>query len=206
MSIVRLSTFENSWYRPGPSRFVQALWFFAGLPLLRCTLLPSSSIRVLLLRLFGARIGTGVVIRPGVRVKYPWNLTLGNHCWIGEDSWIDNLASVSAGNDVCISQGAYLCTGNHDWSDPSFGLIVRPICIEDGAWVGARAVLAPGVNLGVEAIAGLGSVVTRSIPSQEIHAGNPATFIAHRKFRNQTESSRLQKETQQMASAISGTP
>jgi putative colanic acid biosynthesis acetyltransferase WcaF len=181
---------------------VQGLWFFFGLPVLRCALLPSSAVRVTLLRLFGARVGTGVVIRPGVRVKFPWNLIVGDNCWIGEESWIDNLAAVSLGNDVCLSQGAYLCTGNHDWSDPSFGLIVKPIRIEDGGWVGARAVLAPGVSLGEEAIAGMGSVVTRNIPSQEIHAGNPARFISYRKLRNQTQSSSLQKESQ-MASAIS---
>jgi putative colanic acid biosynthesis acetyltransferase WcaF len=204
--MVRLSTFENSWYKPGRSRFVQALWFFIGLPVLRCTLLPSSAIRVSLLRAFGARIGTGAILRPGVRVKYPWKLVLGNDCWIGEDCWIDNLATVSLGNDVCISQGAYLCTGNHDRADPSFGLIVKPIHLEDGAWIGAKAVLGPGVRVGRAAIASLGSVVVRNIPPREIHAGNPARFVANRKFRNHSEQSILQKEMQQVASAISTNP
>src|SRR5215471_14436075 len=101
-----LSSFNNSMYDPGRSRFVQALWFFFGLPLLRSQMLPGSAFRVWLLRLFGAKVGTGVVIKPGVRVKYPWLLEVGDHTWIGEDVWIDNLDEVLVGRDVCISQGA----------------------------------------------------------------------------------------------------
>jgi putative colanic acid biosynthesis acetyltransferase WcaF len=162
---------------------IQALWFFLGLPLLRSSLIPSSGLRADLLRLFGARIGAGIVIKPGVRVKYPWLLSLGPHSWIGEDVWIDNLAPVSIGANVCISQGAFLCTGNHDWSDPSFGLIVRPIIVQDGAWVGARCLICPGVSVGRGGIAAAGSVITGSIPSFEIYAGNPAAFVRDRKIR-----------------------
>ena len=104
MSPVSLREFDNSWYRPGRSRFWQAAWFFVGLPLLRWPLLPSSALRVWLLRLFGARVGNGVVIKPGVRVKYPWLLEVGNNCWLGEDCWIDDLTTVRLGDDVCISQ------------------------------------------------------------------------------------------------------
>lgn len=177
---VRLASFRNDWYRPGRSVLWQTAWFFVGLPLLRCAVLPSSSFRVSLLRLFGARVGRGVVIKPGVRVKYPWRLRIGNDCWLGEDCWLDNLADITLGDDVCISQGAYLCTGNHDWTDPAFGLIVKPIELDDASWVGARAVLAPGVRLGKGAIAAAGSVVAHSIPSWEIHAGNPAGFVRAR--------------------------
>jgi putative colanic acid biosynthesis acetyltransferase WcaF len=183
MSAVRLRKFDNSWYQPGRSRAWQALWFFAGLPLLRSALLPSSGIRVWLLRRFGAAIGQGVIIKPGVRVKYPWRLTVGDDCWIGEDCWIDNLAAVRLGRDAVLSQGVYLCTGNHDWSDPAFGLRIGPITLADGAWVGARAVVAPGVSLGDSAIAAAGSVVTRSIPAGEVHAGNPASFVKQRVIR-----------------------
>jgi putative colanic acid biosynthesis acetyltransferase WcaF len=144
-----------------------------------------------------------VVIRPGVRVKYPWHLTVGDDSWIGEDCWIDNLVPVSIGRNACLSQGSYLCTGNHDRSDISFGLIVKPIQVGDGAWVGAKAVLAPGVRLGIGAIAGLGSIVLRDIPDQEIHAGNPATFIAHRRYRNQSNLSPMTDRSGNMATAIS---
>src|SRR2546430_11956555 len=101
MSPVRLGEFDNSWYNPGRSRFWQIAWFMVGLPLLRSSLLPSSAFRASLLRLFGAYLGEGAVIKPGVRVKYPWFLIMGNNCWLGEDCWIDNLATVRLGDDVC---------------------------------------------------------------------------------------------------------
>ena len=160
MSAVHLADFHNEWYTPGRSRLVCAAWFLAGLPLLRSSWLPSSRLRAALLRLFGARIGRGAVIKPGVRVKYPWLFQAGNDCWIGEDAWIDNLAEVRLGSDVCVSQGAYFCTGNHDWSDPAFGLMVRPIEIADGAWIGAKALMAPGSGAGECAVVAAGSVVS----------------------------------------------
>ncbi|MDQ6708535.1 MAG: hypothetical protein M3Z85_21455, partial [Acidobacteriota bacterium] len=82
---------------------------------------------------------------------------------------------------------AYLCTGNHDWSDPAFGLILGAITLGNGSWVGARALLAPGVSLGDSAVAGAGSVVTKSIPAGEIHAGNPAVFARHRSIRRTSD-------------------
>lgn len=185
MNPVRLQDFDNSWYRPGRSLPYQLAWFFVGLPLLRSGMIPFSSLRVKLLRLFGATVGSGVVIKPGVRVKYPWRLTVGDHCWLGEDCWIDNLADVRLGSNVCVSQGAYFCTGNHNWTDPSFGLIVKPIVLGDGSWAGAKAVLLPGVNLGECAIAAAGSVVTKDIPPYEIHAGNPAAFVKQRRVGTQ---------------------
>lgn len=179
---VDLSAFDNSWYQCGRGRLLQALWFFLGLPLLRSALLPSSGIRRALLRLFGAEIGTGVVIKPGVRVKYPWLLSVGADSWLGEDCWIDNLAFVRIGRNACLSQGTYLCTGNHDWTDPAFGLIVKPIAIGDAAWVGARSVVAPGVSLGEGAILTAGSVAVHDIPAWEIHAGNPARLVRYRRL------------------------
>lgn len=182
-SPVQLAKFNNDWYSPGRSILVRALWFFLGEPFVRCSFMPSSTIRSWLLRLFGAQIGHGAVLKPGVRVKYPWRLSLGNNSWIGEDCWLDNLEQISIGSNVCVSQGAYLCTGNHDWSDPAFGLMVKPITLRDGAWVGAKCCVGPGVELGECAVAAAGSVVTKSIPGYEIHVGNPARFVRHRVLR-----------------------
>ena len=179
-----LSTFDNSWYDPGRGRAARALWFFLGLALLRCSILPGSRWRRTLLRMFGARVGRGAVIKPGVRVKYPWLLEIGNHAWIGEDVWIDNLAPVSIGDHCCVSQGAYLCTGNHDWSDASFGLIVQPVVLMSGSWIGARAVVCPGVSVWECGVAAAGSVVVRDIAPFEIHAGNPASFAHYRRMAN----------------------
>jgi putative colanic acid biosynthesis acetyltransferase WcaF len=177
---VNLASFNNSWYSPGRSTVVRALWFFAGTPIVRTAVLPFSGLKRAVLRAFGARVGRGVVIKPGVKVKYPWLLEVGDHVWIGEDCWIDNLAMVSLGSNSCISQGVYLCTGNHDWSDPSFGLITKSIRIGTGSWLAARTVVGPGVTVGNCAVTAAGSVVTKDVPAHEIHGGNPAVFLKKR--------------------------
>lgn len=176
---IDLSVYKSG-YRPGRNILIQSAWFFCGAPMFRCTWLPGSNWRCALLRFFGASVASGVVFKPGVRIKYPWRLTIGKHSWIGEECWIDNLGPVTIGDNACISQGAYLCTGNHNWSDPIFGLEVRGITLADGSWVGARSVVCPGVEIQECGVAAAGSVVTQSIPSYEIHAGNPARF-AHRR-------------------------
>jgi putative colanic acid biosynthesis acetyltransferase WcaF len=176
---IDLSSYESG-YWPGRNILVQCAWFFCGAPLFRCNCLPGSNWRRALLRLFGASVASGVVLKPGVRIKYPWQLTIGRHAWIGEECWIDNLGPVTIGNNACVSQGAYLCTGNHNWSDPAFGLEVRGITLADGAWVGARSVVCPGVEIQECGVAAAGSVVTQGIPSYEIHAGNPARFSRKR--------------------------
>jgi putative colanic acid biosynthesis acetyltransferase WcaF len=181
MQPVDLNSFDNSWYRPGRGRVLQLTWFFLGLPVLRSTWLPFSSVRRSLLRLFGARIGAGVVVKPGVRVKYPWLLEVGQNTWIGEDVWLDNLAPIRIGSNACISQGAYLCTGNHDWTDAAFGLVVRPITIGDGVWIGAKAIVCPGVDVAECAVASAGCMVTRNMDAYTVYAGNPAVAIKTRK-------------------------
>lgn len=184
---VDLSQYQNSWYSPGRPVWLRALWFFAGLPLLRASWMPSSRVRRQLLRAFGAGVGRGVVIKPGVRVKYPWLLDIGEHCWIGEDAWIDNPGPVRLEKNVCLSQGVYICTGNHDWSDPAFGLKLGPIVIREGAWIGARALICPGVEVGQGAVAGAGSVVTKNLEPDTIYAGNPAAAVRARVIRNAPE-------------------
>lgn len=182
MSTPILRHYDNSWYDPGRSLLWRSAWLFFGLPLFRCSLLPFSLLRVGLLRLFGARIGKGVVIHSEVVVKYPWHLVIGDYCWVGERSWIDNLTTVRLGSNVCISQGAYLCTGNHDWSDPQFGLKISPIQLFDGSWAGAKSILLPGTVLSEGAVAAAGSVITGTVPSFEIFGGNPAVFLRKRRI------------------------
>lgn len=177
---VDLSVPDNSELDRGAPFLVEALWFFIGLPLLRSSLIPSSGFRSWLLRLFGARIGKGVYSKPGLRVKFPWYLEVGEYSWLGEDLWIDNLAQVTIGSHVCLSQGVYLCTGNHDWSLTNMKLFRKPIVCERGSWVGARAVVCPGVVIGEGAIVTAGSVAAKSVPPYEIHAGNPAAFVRRR--------------------------
>jgi putative colanic acid biosynthesis acetyltransferase WcaF len=177
---VDLSTPDNAELVRGAPLWQEALWFFIGLPLLRCSILPSTGFRSWLLRLFGAKIGKRVHSKPGLRVKFPWYLEVGDYCWLGEDLWIDNLAPVIIGPHVCLSQGVYLCTGNHDWSLPNMKLFRKSIVCERGSWVGAKAIVCPGVVIGEGAIVTAGSVAAKSVPPYEIHAGNPAVFVRRR--------------------------
>jgi len=163
----------------GRSALTELAWMVVQ-ALFVSSFLPGSGHRRFLLRLFGAAIGQKVVLKPGIRVKFPWRLSIGDHSWIGEHAWIDNLAPVTIGNDCCVSQGAYLCTGSHDWTSSSFGLITRPITLEPGAWVAARAVVGPGVTVGRGAVLGLGSVATRDLKPWTVYAGVPATPIKQR--------------------------
>ena len=187
MGRVTLRSYDNSWYSPGGSLAKRLLWMFLGQPFFASKWLPGSSLRVSLLRSFGAQIGRGVVIKPSVRVKYPWHLELEDDCWIGEDAWIDNLTTVHIGRNACVSQGAYLCTGNHDWPDPHFGLRTEPIRLGEGSWAGAKCILMPGTTLGSHAVAGAGAVVKGSVPDFEIYAGNPAQRVRVRNIREEMQ-------------------
>jgi putative colanic acid biosynthesis acetyltransferase WcaF len=159
---MRLDQFDNSSFERGRGKVVEALWLLASEALVR-SWLPGSGFRVRILRLFGAQIGPGVVIKPHVRIKFPWRLSIGANSWIGEEVWIDNLVQVNIGTNCCISQGAYLCTGSHNWSLPTFDLITKPITIGDGAWICARSSVAPGVHVGAGAVLGFGAVATRDL-------------------------------------------
>jgi putative colanic acid biosynthesis acetyltransferase WcaF len=175
-----LDTFQVSGYSPGRGPVARILWYFVSLFAFESGLLPVYSLKRWLLRLFGASIGNKVVIKPRVRIKHPWRLNVGNHCWIGEEAWIDNLADVRLGNDVCLSQGVYLCTGSHDHRRPTFDLIVKPIVVESEAWVATRAVLLPGVTVGRGALVAAGAVVTKDVPPGAIVGGVPAQIIGSR--------------------------
>ncbi|MFW6296475.1 MAG: WcaF family extracellular polysaccharide biosynthesis acetyltransferase [Halothece sp.] len=177
---MQLNTYTTGSYTPGASFIKQILWYFLGYPLVRSYLLPFSKLKVFILRFFGAKIGQGVRIKPGVRIKFPWRLVIGDYVWIGENVWIDNLATVTLESHVCLSQDVYLCTGNHDWSDPSFKLLIGEIYIQEGSWIAARATIGPGVTVGQGAVLGLGAVTGRSLEPMTIYAGNPAQVVKKR--------------------------
>jgi putative colanic acid biosynthesis acetyltransferase WcaF len=111
------------------------------------------------------------------------NLEIGDHSWIGESAWLDSLAPIIIGDNVCISQGAYICTGNHDWSDTSFCLSVKRVIVEEGAWIGAKAVVLPGITIASHSIITAGSVIARDTEPYMIYSGNPATKIRERKIK-----------------------
>ena len=148
------------------------------------TFLPfPNAIKRVILKIFGANIGEKVVIKPKVKIKYPWHLRIGNNSWIGENVWIDNLGDVVIGDNVCISQGALIITGNHNYKVESFDLIVKNIIIEDGSWICAKSIVGPGVKCMAGSILTVGSVANSNLEKNCIYKGNPAKKIKDRKFK-----------------------
>jgi len=181
MKTTDLSSFNNSWYNPGSKLKILA-WYFTNVLFLINPLNPFSSLKVFVLKLFGAKIGRNVLIKPSVNIKYPWLLTIGNNVWIGEEVWIDNLAKVTIGDNVCISQGAMLLCGNHNYKKTTFDLMIGEIHLHEGSWVGAKAVICPDVQIKSHSIISVGSIVTSDTEEYSIYKGNPAVKIRERKI------------------------
>ena len=155
---------------------VKIIWDFFGKPLISSSL-PGTHWRKFILKIFGAKIGKGGKIKTNIKISEPWNLSIGDHCWIGEDVWVDNLALVKIGNRVCISQGVYLCTGNHNFKEDLFNLILEKIVIEDDCWIAAQSIVAPGSILKRGSVSFLGSVVSGILQEDGIYKGNPAKLL-----------------------------
>ena len=148
-----MSHYDNSWYNPSRGTLKQLFWYFTNVLFFINPLNPFSGIKICLLRIFGAKVGTGVNIKPHVNIKYPWLLEIGNYTWIGENVWIDNLAMVS---------------------------MVKPIVIEDGAWIGAQSTVCPGVTMHSHSVLAVGSVASKDLMPFSIYRGNPAVKVAER--------------------------
>jgi putative colanic acid biosynthesis acetyltransferase WcaF len=177
---VDLSRFDRRRFDRGASRLKELAWLLVRRLCFEPSWLPTSRLRAWWLRRFGATVGDGVVIKPGVKITFPWRLRIGDHTWIGDDACLHNLVPITLGSHVCISQQAFLCTGNHDYTAPHFDLLTSPILIEDGAWVGAAAFVGPGVTIGARAVLTAGSVATKDLVSDNVYRGNPAAFVRKR--------------------------
>lgn len=158
----RLASFTRAGYSKGAPVWTCALWVAVGQPLQASVLCPTR-LRTALLRAFGARLSPGVLIRHGVRIHWPWKLTVGDDTWIGAEAWLLNLEPITIGADVCISQQAMLCTGSHRADHPGFAFDNGPIVIDDGAWIATRATILRGVTVGADAVVGAGCVVSRDV-------------------------------------------
>jgi putative colanic acid biosynthesis acetyltransferase WcaF len=176
---VNLQAYSNKDYKPG-LLIKRILWVFVSAVFFKSGLFPFYSLKRLILTSFGGIIGKGVIIKPHVTIKYPWFLEIGDFTWIGEQVWIDNLGLVKIGSNVCISQGAYLLTGNHDYKKPGFDLIVKNIVIEDGVWIGAKSVVCPGVVCKTHAVLSVGSILSTDMEPYAIYRGNPAVKVGDR--------------------------
>ncbi|MHA4894683.1 WcaF family extracellular polysaccharide biosynthesis acetyltransferase [Pedobacter sp. PWIIR3] len=171
--------FDKHEFSIGASIFRLSCWHIVRLLLFTSGLMPFSNILVLLLRTFGAKIGREVRIKPGIYIKYPWKLKVGNFSWLA-DCYIENLDEVNIGNHVCISQKAMLLTGNHNYKSTSFNLMAQAITLEDGVWVGANATVCPGTTIRSHSVILVGSVISGLTQPYQIYKGNPAISIRQR--------------------------
>ena len=172
-----LSRYNNSDFERGAPQWREALWKAVSCLFFQNAMPWPSELRVALLRAFGAKIGSGVVIRENVNISFPWRLIIGDHVWIGEDVGILSLAQVTIESNVCISQRAYLCTGSHDFRSETFDLVTRPITIRSGSWIAAGAIILPGVEVGPNSVVSAGSVVNCDVAASTTVRGNPATVV-----------------------------
>jgi putative colanic acid biosynthesis acetyltransferase WcaF len=177
--VIDLSRAGKGNYVARRSRLIEAIWFLIEACVINNKLLPISAVRVALLRLFGAKIGTGCRFVHPLRVKAPWNLEVGDHCWFGVDVWIYNQAPIRIGSHVCISQGTFLSAGSHDMST-TMDLRVAPIVIEDGVWITSKCVVQMGVTIGRSAVVTPLSVVHRSLDAEGVYGGNPCRLLRKR--------------------------
>jgi len=177
---VELNKYNNNWYQPGGNVLKRLLWYFINTIFINSYLIPYSPLKVFILKSFGANIGKRVNIKPKVNIKYPWKLSVGDYSWIGEEVWIDNLDDIIIGKNCCISQGALLFCGNHNFKTNTFDLITKPITLKDGAWIGAKSVVCPGVIMEKNSILTVNSVATTNLDFNSIYQGNPAIKIKDR--------------------------
>ena len=158
---IRLNEFNNRSFDRGANRLVELVWMFVRSFFFQMHFPLPSALRRTLLRCFGAKIGAGVVIRSGVNITFPWRLEIGDHCWIGEDVLILNLARVRIDSNCCISQRAFLCTGSHDFSASSFDLTTAPIFVRSHSWIAAGAFVGPGCEIPANTMVSAYQVVTK---------------------------------------------
>jgi putative colanic acid biosynthesis acetyltransferase WcaF len=169
----------------GPSfslknRLGRLAWNITNILLFKYSPKPFHAWRSFLLHIFGAKVGKGIHVYPGVKIWAPWNLILGDECGIGNGAILYSQGKISIGKRVVISQGAHLCAGTHDYTQVGFPLITNPIVIEDHVWVAAEAFIHPGITIGEGSVVGARSVVTKDMPAWMVCAGFPCKPIKAR--------------------------
>jgi len=181
--LVDLSRYDQSWHDRGRPGWLVLLWWLVQAIAFPLSPHTFNGFRCWLLRLFGAKIGAGVVIRPTARFTYPWKVTIGEYSWIGDDVVFYSLEPICIGRHCVISQKCYLCTGSHDLQDSNFGLIVSGITIGNGVWIATDCFVAPGVHIGANTVVGARSSVFHDLPAQQVCWGTPARARYPRQMR-----------------------
>jgi|688.fasta_scaffold389021_2 putative colanic acid biosynthesis acetyltransferase WcaF len=176
---MNLSKYNNKHFNRGRPKIWEFFWLITQTIFIN-SWIPGSWIRIQILKFFGAKIGNNVVMKPNIRIKFPWRLEINDNVWIGESVWIDNIAKVKIDRNVCISQGVYLCTGNHNYTSKNFNLIFKEIIISEQVWIGANAILAPGTYIEKGVVVTLGSIVSGNLKKWSVYSGFPAKRIKKR--------------------------
>jgi putative colanic acid biosynthesis acetyltransferase WcaF len=158
----RLGTYKGQGWDKG-SKVKNALWMIVHGTVFTAWWFPRR-LRPVVLRIFGAKIGKGVVIRHRVRVQWPWYLSIGDDSWVGEGSWLYSAGQITIGSDVCLSQGVFLCAGDHDFKSSDFRPRPGPITIHDGVWLAAEALVLREVTIGTGTVVGGRAIVTKDVP------------------------------------------
>jgi len=176
-SRVRLADFDATRnYNRGAGKIKIIGWYMVKMCFFLTAFPFPSGFKAALLRLFGARIGKGLVIKPRVNIHMPWKLEIGNDVWIGEEAFLLNFEKLTIGNNVCISQRVFVCGGNHDFRVPSMPYRNGPVTLEDGCWIGAASFVSPNAIVGTDCVVTACSTVTGSLVPNGIYGGNPAVF------------------------------
>lgn len=166
---VKLNEFDASiGLDRGVGRFKEITWYLCKMFFFLTAFPFPSTIKVFLLRMFGAKVGSNVTIKPRVNIHFPWKLELGSNVWIGEEVFILNFEKIRIGDHVCISQRAFLCGGNHDYRIPSMPFRNGPITLDDGCWIGACCFIGPNVTVGIDSVLTVGSIVTSDVKNNLI--------------------------------------
>src|SRR4051812_36944995 len=164
----------------GRPAIIEMLWYLVKMVFFLTAFPWPSRLKSVLLSLFGAHVGVGLKMKPRVNIHLPWKLEIGDHVWIGEEAWILNFEPVAIGSHACISQRAFLCTGNHDYRAPNMRFRNAAITVSAGAWIGAAAFIAPGVTIGVDSVVTAGSTVLDDLPAAMICSGQPCRPVRPR--------------------------
>ncbi len=176
----KLNTFQLPKNFRGRNPIIVQFWWLTQGTLFRMSPQFMYGFRRFLLRLFGAKIGKKVIIRPSVKITYPWKLRIGDYSWIGDQVDLYTLGNIIIGKNVVISQKSYLCTGSHDYLKEDFSIFQKPIIIQDQVWVASDVFIAQGITIGEGSIVAARSSVFKDIPSNKICAGSPVKIIRER--------------------------
>lgn len=179
-SIQDLSRFHLPAGFRGRSAITVQLWWLVQSTLFRMSPQLAYGFRRWLLRCFGASVGAGAIIRPSVEITYPWKVRIGANAWVGDHVVLYSLGEIEIGDHAVVSQGSYLCTGDHDYAQFEFPIRARKITVEPEAWVAADVFIAPGITIGRGAVIGARSSVFSDMPSGMVCIGYPCKPVKPR--------------------------